>query len=126
LAQVQKDYRIDSDRVSLTGVSLGGAGTWSLAAADPNRWAAIVPISHGGDAAAAAKLAGTPCWCFHGAADSMIPPQQSREMVEALSKAGGQPLYHEYPSAGHNDCAERVYAMNDLYEWLLAQNRLRR
>jgi len=85
-----------------------------------------VPISHGGDTAVAAKLSGIPCWCFHGAADRVIPPQQSREMVEAITKAGGRPLYHEFPAVGHNDCAECVYAMNDLYEWLLLQNRSRR
>ncbi|HEV3116729.1 MAG TPA: dienelactone hydrolase family protein, partial [Gemmataceae bacterium] len=125
LAQTEADYRIDPDRIALTGASMGGAGTWSLAAADSKRWSAIVPMSHGGDTATAAKLVGVPCWCFHGAADRMIPPQQSREMVAAITKAGGRPLYQEFPGVGHNDCAERVYAMNDLVEWLLAQNRLR-
>jgi thiol-disulfide isomerase/thioredoxin/predicted esterase len=123
LAQAEKDYRIDPDHVALTGVSMGAAGTWSLAAADPNRWSAIVPISHGGDTASAAKLVGLPCWCFHGAADRIIPPHQSREMVEAITKAGGRPLYQEFPGVGHNDCADHVYAMNDLYEWLFMQNR---
>jgi poly(3-hydroxybutyrate) depolymerase/peroxiredoxin len=126
LAQVQADYRIDADRVALTGVSMGGAGTWSLAAADPKRWSAIVPICHGGDAATAAKLVGIPCWCFHGAADRVIPAQQSREMIDAITNAGGRPLYQEFPGVGHNDCAERAYAMNDLYEWLLMQNRSQR
>jgi acetyl esterase/lipase len=123
LAQTQADYRIDPDRVALTGVSMGGAGTWSLAAADPKRWSAIVPICHGGDTASAARLVGVPCWCFHGADDRMIPAQQSREMIAAIAKAGGRPLYQEFPGVGHNDCAERVYAMKDLYEWLLLQNR---
>jgi predicted esterase/thiol-disulfide isomerase/thioredoxin len=126
LAQAQKDYRIDSDRIALSGISMGGAGTWSLAAADPKRWSAIVRMSHGGDAKSAARLVGVPCWCFHGAADKMIPPQQSRDMIDAIAKAGGRPLYQEFPNVGHNDCADRVYAMNDLYEWLLLQNRSRR
>jgi predicted peptidase len=126
LAQTEADYRIDPDRIALTGVSMGGAGTWSLAAADPKRWSAIVPISHGGDAASAAKLVGVPCWCFHGAADRMIPPFQSREMVAAITRAGGRPFYQEFPSVCHNDCPEHVYAMNDLFEWLLAQNHSRR
>lgn len=123
MEQAQMDYHIDPDRIALTGVSMGGAGTWSLGAADPKRWSALVPISHGGDTASAAKLVGVPCWCFHGAADRMIPAQQSREMVEAITKAGGRPLYQEFAGVGHNDCADRVYAMNDLYEWLLLQNR---
>ena len=122
LDQVQADYRVDPDRIALTGVSMGGAGTWSLAAADPHRWSAIVPICHGGDTASAAKLVGVPCWCFHGAADRMIPPQQSRDMVEAILNAGGRPLYQELPGVGHNDCAARVYGMNDLYEWLQTQS----
>jgi acetyl esterase/lipase/thiol-disulfide isomerase/thioredoxin len=126
LAQAQKDYRIDPDRIALTGVSMGGAGTWSLAAADPKRWSAIVPICHGGDIATAAKLVGIPCWCFHGTTDRMIPPQQSRDMVAAITKAGGRPLYQELAGVGHNDCAERVYAMDDLYEWLFSQKRSRR
>jgi predicted esterase/thiol-disulfide isomerase/thioredoxin len=123
LDQVQADYRIDPDRIALTGVSMGGAGTWSLGAAHPDRWSALVPISHGGDPTSAAKLVGIPCWCFHGAADRMIPPQNSREMVEALIEAGGRPLYQEFPGVGHNDCDDRVYAMDDLYEWLLSRNR---
>jgi acetyl esterase/lipase len=126
LEQTTAEYRIDPDRIALTGVSMGAAGTWSLAANDPGRWSAIVPISHGGDIATAAKLVGVPCWCFHGEADRMIQPQQSREMVAAIINAGGRPLYHELPGVGHNDCAERVYAMDDLVEWLLAQNRSRR
>jgi poly(3-hydroxybutyrate) depolymerase/thiol-disulfide isomerase/thioredoxin len=126
LERVQADYRVDPDRVALTGVSMGGAGTWSLAAAEPQRWSAIVPLCHGGDTRGASRLAGIPCWCFHGAADAMIPPQQSRDMVEAITKAGGRPLYQELPGVGHNDLAARVYAMDDLLEWLLAQDRSRR
>ena len=111
LDQVQKDYRIDTDRVSLTGFSMGGEGTWSLAVADPKRWAAIVPICHGGDTTSAARLKDVPCWCFHGDADKMIPPQQSREMVKAIKDAGGRPIYQEFIGVGHNDCPDRAYAL---------------
>src|SRR5438876_3546818 len=93
--QVQSDFRIGADRISLTGLSMGGEGTWSLAAADPGRWAAIVPICHGGNTKTAARLKGVPCWCFHGDADKVIPVQRSREMVQAIAEAGGQPLYEE-------------------------------
>jgi acetyl esterase/lipase len=123
LKQAESEYRIDRDRVALMGVSMGGQGTWSLAAADPARWSAIVPICHGGDTTTAAKLVAVPCWCFHGADDRMIPPQQSREMVAAITDAGGRPLYQELPGVGHDDCAAHVYAMDDLFEWLLTQNR---
>ncbi len=126
LDQVQADYRIDADRVSLTGHSMGGQGTWSLAAANPKRWAAIVPVSHGGDTKSAARLIDIPCWCFHGDADKMIPVQQSREMVQAIKDAGGRPLYQEFSGVGHNDGADRAYSLPDLYEWILLQNRAKR
>lgn len=126
LKQAETEYRIDDDRVALMGVSMGGQGTWSLAAADPARWSAIVPICHGGDTSTAAKLAAVACWCFHGADDQMIPPRQSREMVAAITNAGGRPLYQELPGVGHNDCAAHVYALDELFEWLLAQRRSRR
>ncbi len=120
LDEVMKTYKTDPKRFYLTGPSMGGEGTWSLAAAHPTRWAAIVPLCGGGDPKAAAKFKDVPCWCFHGDADRVIPPERSREMIRALKKAGGSPLYHEYPGVGHN-CWDRVYATDDLYEWLLEQ-----
>ena len=119
---MKKDYVVDTKRVYLTGLSMGGEGTWSLAAAHPDRWAAIVPICGGGDLRTAAKIKDIPCWCFHGDADKMIRVQLSRDMIGALRKAGGRPLYHEYPGVGHN-CWDRTYAMPDLYEWLSLQKR---
>jgi thiol-disulfide isomerase/thioredoxin len=116
---VSREYAIDPARVYLTGLSMGGEGTWSLAGAHPNRWAAIVPICGGGDPGIAPKIKHIPCWCFHGDADQ---PEISRKMIIALQEAGGLPLYHEYPGVGHN-CWDRTYAMPDLYEWLLRQRR---
>jgi predicted peptidase len=120
LDEVMKDYRGDPKRVYLTGLSMGGAGTWSLAAAHPQRWAAIVPLCGGGDPKMAAKIKDVPCWCFHGDADQVIEVGQSRAMIRALKAAGGRPLYHEYPGVGHN-CWDLTYASADLYEWLLEQ-----
>ena len=74
----------------------------------------------GGDPKSAAKFKHVPCWCFHGDADKVIEPGQSRRMVRALRAAGGRPLYHEYPGVGHN-CWDRAYADPDLWEWLLGQ-----
>jgi predicted peptidase len=122
LDQVARDFRVDAERVYLTGISMGGQGTWSLAAAYPERWAAIVPICHGGDPKTVGKFKDLACWCFHGDADEVIPVAQSREMIRALKKAGGQPLYHEYPGVGHN-AWDLTYANPDLYEWLLLQKR---
>lgn len=120
LDEVLKTYKTDPKRVYLTGPSMGGEGTWSLAAAHPKRWAAIVPLCGGGDPKAAVKIKHIPCWCFHGDADKMIEVQQSRRMVRALKDAGGRPLFHEYPGVGHN-CWDKTYANPDLYEWLLEQ-----
>jgi thiol-disulfide isomerase/thioredoxin/dienelactone hydrolase len=123
LDQVQKEYRIDMARMSLTGQSMGGQGTWSLAAQEPTRWAAIVPICHGWKSDKAEKLKDIPCWCFHGDADKVIPAQQSRDMIQAIKAVGGRPLYTEFGGVGHDDCVDRAYASPDLFEWLLLQKR---
>lgn len=122
LDEVSREYAIDPARVYLTGCSMGGEGTWSLAAAFPERWAAIVPLCGGGDPATAVKFKDIPCWCFHGDADRMIPPQLSRQMVAAIRKAGGRPLYQEYPGVDHN-CWDETYANRELFDWLLQQRR---
>jgi predicted peptidase len=119
LAEVQKEYRTDPRRLYLTGLSMGGFGTWSVAAASPGRWAAIAPICGGGDPLSAEVLRDVPCWCFHGGADPTVPVARSRDMVRALWQAGGHPNYTEYPGVGHNSW-DKAYATADLYEWLLA------
>src|SRR4051794_35820046 len=83
LAEVEKAYKVDPKRVYLTGLSMGGFGTWSLAAANPDRWAAIAPICGGGDAKQAEKIKAIPCWCFHGDDDRAVPVGLSRQMVKA-------------------------------------------
>ena len=120
LDQVQKDYKIDPARVYLTGLSMGGYGTWSLAAAHPDRWAAIVPVCGGGDPKAAATFAKVPCWAFHGDKDDAVPVAKSRAMVAALKAAGGSPKYTEYPGVGHNSW-DAAYDTDALYTWLFAQ-----
>jgi predicted peptidase len=122
LDEVAKEYKVDPQRVYLTGLSMGGFGTWSLAAKDPGRWAAIAPICGGGNPNDAAKIKDLPCWCFHGGADPVVPPSRSRVMMKALWDAGGHPNYTEYPGVGHNSW-DKAYATADLYEWLLAQRR---
>ena len=122
LAEVEKSYRIDKDREYLTGLSMGGYGTWAHAAAAPDRWAAIAPICGGGDPAWAEKIAQLPIWCFHGDEDRAVPVDQSRRMIDALKKAGGKPRYDEYPGVGHNSW-DRAYGTDELYAWLLKQRR---
>ncbi|HZU38186.1 MAG TPA: dienelactone hydrolase family protein, partial [Gemmataceae bacterium] len=122
LEKTQKEYNIDPNRVILTGLSMGGFGTWSLAARYPKRWAAIVPICGGGNPATAARIKDIPCWCFHGGADPVVPTQRSRDMIAALRRAGGHPTYTEYPGVGHNSW-DRAYATEKLYPWLRKQHR---
>jgi predicted peptidase len=120
LAEVQKQYKVDAKKVYLSGLSMGGFGTWSLAAKYPDRWAAIVPICGGGDPKQAEKIKDIPCWCFHGDADKAVKVERSRDMIEALKKAGGKPKYDEYPGVGHNSW-DKAYGTKELYEWLLMQ-----
>ena len=122
LDDVSKTYRVDPRRIYLTGLSMGGFGTWSLAAAHPERFAAIVPVCGGGNPADAPKLAALPIWAFHGAKDPTVPVQRSREMVAAARAAGGNVKYTEYPEAQH-DCWTETYSNPELYKWLLAQKR---
>jgi len=122
LDEVMKEYKTDPKRVYLTGLSMGGYGTWSLAAAHPDKWAAIAPICGGGNPKDAEKIKDIPCWCFHGDADTAVPVQRSRDMIEALKKAGAEPKYSEYPKVGHNSW-DKTYGTDELYTWLLEQKK---
>jgi len=122
LNDVVKKYPIDPDRIYLTGLSMGGFGTWALATEYPDRFAAIVPICGGGDPRDAARLRDLPVWAFHGAKDSVVPLEASQEMVDALRKLGGRVRFTVYPEAGH-DSWTAAYASGELYEWLLQQRR---
>lgn len=118
LEEVEQEFKTDKKRVYLTGLSMGGFGTWSFAAAHPTRWAAIAPICGGGDPKTAEKIKDIPCWCFHGDADKAVVVQRSRDMIDALKKAGANPKYDEYPGVGHNSW-DRAYGNAELYTWFL-------
>src|SRR5262249_37504900 len=120
LDEVQKKYKVDDKRIYLTGLSMGGFGTWSLAAKYPDKWAAIVPICGGGDPKDAEKIKDISCWCFHGDADMAVKVERSRDMIEALKKGGGKPKYDEYQGVGHNSW-DKAYGTKELYDWLLMQ-----
>jgi predicted peptidase len=98
---------------------MGGAGTWSLAAAHPDRFAAAIPICGRGDPATAEKLKGLPIWAFHGEKDR---PENSQVIVDAITKAGGKPKITIYPNAGH-DVWTVTYNNPEVYTWLLEQKR---
>jgi len=119
---VRKDYRIDARRIYITGLSMGGFGTWSLIAEQPGLFAAAAPICGGGSTELAGKLVNLPIWVFHGDADTVVKPDLSRNMVKAIEKAGGKPKYTEYPGVGH-DSWTQTYANPEFIAWLFSQKR---
>ncbi len=119
LDEVSATYAIDDDRLYVTGLSMGGYGTWGLAARQPNRFAAIAPICGGGDPTKAASFAHVPVWAFHGGKDSVVPVRRTQEMIEALRATGAEARLTIYPDADHDSWTE-TYANPKLYEWLLS------
>jgi len=110
---------VDTDRMYVTGFSMGGFGTWDMAHAYPDRFAAIAPIAGYGDRADMARIARLPVWAFNGARDYEGAEASHRAAVEALRAAGGQPRYTVYADADH-DAWSRAYADPELYQWLLS------
>jgi predicted peptidase len=126
LKLAQAEFGTDPDRVYLTGLSMGGSGTWSIAMKNSAPWAAIVPMCSRGDLAQAQKLADArlPVWNFCGDKDQPATVANSRDLQAALTKAGAgeRAKYTEYPGVGHN-CWDNAYGTDELYTWLLAQSR---
>jgi predicted peptidase len=122
LDALPKEFSIDSHRIYVTGLSMGGYGTWDILARRPDLFAAGVPICGGGDETTAAKIAKIPIWVFHGAKDPAVKVERSRRMIEALKKAGGHPKYTEYSDEGHFSWVP-AYKDPALFAWLFAQKR---
>jgi predicted peptidase len=122
LDEVCRRWRVDEDRVYVTGISMGAYGTWHLAEAHADRLAAIIPICGGGDPDNAAELKDLPIWAFHGAKDNVVPLEESEVMVQAVRNAGGTVRFTIYPEAGH-DSWTQTYEKPDWHQWLLAHRR---
>jgi predicted peptidase len=128
LDEIVADYAVDASRLYLTGLSMGGFGTWQLALRQPERFAAIVPIAggyeYGGDSIPEniCDLKGLPTWVFHGALDTVVLPEQSEVMVNALRACGGEVHFTLYPDAEHDSWTE-TYGNAELYAWLLQHSR---
>jgi predicted peptidase len=118
LDEVIAEYRIDEQRIYLTGLSMGGFGTWRLAMAYPDRFAALAPVCGGGDPDQAHLVAHLPTWVFHGAKDDVVSIENSKKMVAALKKAGCDVKFTIYPDAGHDSWTE-TYNNPELYDWFL-------
>jgi predicted peptidase len=127
LDEVVATYAVDVSRVYLTGLSMGGYGTWRLAVEFPERFAAIAPICGGaifysGLAERIEVLRDVPVWAFHGARDRTVPLAESADLVYALKKCGGTVKFTIYPDAEHDSWTE-TYANPELYEWFLQHSR---
>ncbi len=120
LEKTLKEYPIDPDRIYITGVSMGGYGTWDLISRYPNKFAAAVPVCGGGDVKMAPLIKDIPIWAFHGATDPVVKPEQSRKMITALQNAGGFPGYTEYPNVDHPSWVH-AYKEPYLFVWMFRQ-----
>jgi predicted peptidase len=122
LDEVAGRYKVDPARTYLTGLSMGGFGTWGLAAARPEKFAAVVPVCGFGDVKWADSLKAQPIWTFVGDADSPRIVSGTRGLVGAIKTAGGSPKVTEYRGVGHNSW-DRAYSDPKLREWLLSQHK---
>lgn len=123
LQHLEEQYAIDKTRMYLTGLSMGGFGSWTLAAHLPNKFAAVAPICGRGNPEDAAKLKDIPIWAWHGLEDEAVPPSGSKKMVKAIKKAGGRKIrYTTLEGVGHNSWSA-AYATPGLYEWFDSHQR---
>jgi predicted peptidase len=122
LDDIAARYDVDTERIYLTGLSMGGHGTWALASRYPTRFAAVAPICGGGKRYMARRLKDLPVWAFHGAKDKVVPLRESEEMVEAIKARGGNAKLTVYPDTGHDSWTES-YDNQELYDWLLKHRR---
>jgi predicted peptidase len=119
---LQGEFSIDSRQIYVTGLSMGGYGTWDAAMRRPDLFAAAVPVCGGADETKAARIAKMPIWVFHGARDPVVKVARSDHMIAALLKAGGNPGYTRYPGEEHASW-DPAYRDPELFKWLFAQKR---
>ena len=116
-------YPVDTNRIYLTGLSMGGIGTLDMAIRYPNRFAAILPIAfrieNGWDVCAIKNI---PMWAFHGKLDPVIPIINAQNVISSLISCGGNPIFTIYPDLFH-DAWTRTYANPEIYDWLLTNRK---
>ena len=122
MAVLEQEFGIDTTRRYVMGESLGGYGTWHFITTRPDLFAAAVPICGGGRPDLAENIVDIPVWAFHGAKDFSVPVALSRDMVEAIQIAGGNPKYTEFPDEGHI-ITNPVYETPGLMDWVFEQKR---
>ena len=120
--EIERTHRIDPDRIYLTGLSMGGFGTWATAGLAPDRFAAAVPICGGGSGVVSRYIGDLPVWAFHGDADQVVPVFYSQRLVREINERGGNAQLTVYPGIGH-DSWTQTYDDPKMWDWLLKQNR---
>jgi predicted peptidase len=121
--QVAQQHPVDRSRMYVTGLSMGGYGSWRILAQYPQLFAAGIPICGGGDPKQADNLKDIPIWAFHGDQDRAVPVERSQEMLTAIQAAGGtKAKLTIYPGVGHNSWSQ-TYDNPDIYQWLLEHRR---
>lgn len=122
LVEVAGTYEVDLRRQYLTGLSMGGFGTFYMAAERPDLFAAAVPIAGGFSPSLAPNLLHVPLWAFHGDSDSVVPVENTRGIIRALRALGGNPRYTEYPGVPHDSWSVTYQDANrELYPWMFSQ-----
>jgi predicted peptidase len=122
LDEMVRLYRVDTDRLYITGISMGGTATWDLAIVYPRRFAAIVPICGRTKPEEAGRIKDLPIWVFHGAKDDVHLPEESENIVKALNVLGSPVKFTLYPEADHDAWTE-TYNNPELWEWLMQQHK---
>lgn len=122
ISDLESEFGIDQNRRYITGYSMGGYGVWQMITTYPKTFAAAIPMSSGGNPSIASKIVDIPIWTFHGTNDKSVPIGKSRDMIEAIKKEGGNPLFSEFTNSGH-DIRSEVLNTPGLLEWLFAQER---
>jgi len=122
LDHIESHHAVDRSRRYVTGLSMGGFGTWSVLSAFPDRFAAAVMICGGGDPTHAARLQDTPIWLFHGDKDTVVPASRSQAIADALKAADGNVRFTVYSGVGHDSWTD-TYNNPEVYQWMLAQRR---
>jgi predicted peptidase len=122
IEDTSKKQQIDHKRIYITGLSMGGFGTWAALAKDPKLFAAAIPICGGGDPKTAATFKHVPIQIFHGDADTVVRPDGSQKMFNALQQAGSHAKLTIYPGVAH-DSWTQTYANEEVIRWLLTQTK---
>ena len=123
LDELIRDHNIDEDRVYITGISMGGYGTWALAGREPERFAAAIPICGGGNFLDTFNLTRMPIWAFHGGQDRAVPLVESQRMVEMIRGRGGEMVRLTVYEEADHDSWTQTYDDQAVWEWLFSQHR---